>query len=385
MTVETMLVIALGTIALFLLALIVALVMVVRRQTRRADFLKRIAKPYGAAVGNDVGFDHDGRHFVIQLYGKSKRFPVELFLKTDCPVNGSLILTREGTFEKLFKRIRVSTEVQTGDPAFDAAIYISTTDESFAAAYLKNPDMRKCGLRLMEMGFSEIRMDGNHLKLRLHTAGVSAEPLLLLVKNAAACMSVLLSDVPQHVQKSAQPAGLSDAFKQWAVIGGAGLVLIIGIVAYVWADAFCWPLSPLTVFMDSIQYSLPALIIFTVLSVIWLKGRSSSHLEIIAAVGIALAGFPLAGFGIELIINGEWDEAPIRSHEVRVIRKYSNTYKSSTTYYVEVESWRSATDMESVAFPRNAWEGIEPGHTELVCDTKPGRLGFEWLLGCNIR
>ena len=385
MPVETILMFALGTIAVILLGLIIVLVAVVRRQAIRANYLKHLVEPYEAAVGSDGRFEQDGRRFDIVLHGKSKRFPIELKLGTDCFSAGSFKVTREGFLEKLFKGIRVSSEIQTGDSLFDATCYISTETEPFAASYFGMPEKRGAILDLMEMGFREVRLDGKQLCLRLHTQEMAQKPPTSLLNDAAVLMSNLATDIPVHVQRSTHPATISVSFKQWSVIGGASAILLAGIVAVVWADAFFWPLSPWTVFLDSLKYTLAPLGIFMFLAVMLLKGRSSSHLEIIAAVTIAMVGFPMAGFGTEIIINGEFDTAPIITHKVNVTRKYTQVYKTSTTYWTEVESWRSQVETEEVAFPRHIWEGIQPGTTLLFCDTKPGRLGYEWLLGCNVQ
>lgn len=381
---ETMLIAMLLLAVLLFMAIMVGVLAMAARQMSRSRILKRLIDPYGAVVGRPVGVEKDGMAFTLALEGKRKALPLQMTLSVEFPTEAAFTVTREGAMERLFKRLRISEEIQTGDPDFDRACYLATPRPRFTEAYFRSAEKRRSVMGLMAQGFREVRLKDSRLTAVLRVRELAGNPAPALVADALDCLGRLLTEIPTGIQEAIQPAGAGVRQKQAVIFGGIGTVMLAGMVATIWADAFCWPLSPLRLFGDSLKFSLGPMILFMALAVWALKGRATSHWEIVAAVSLALIGFPLAGFGLGAAANGELDTAPIQTHSVRVVQKYTRTHKTSTTHIAAAESWRIAGRTEAIAFPADAWDRITPGRTTLTCDTRPGRLGFEWLLGCNI-
>jgi hypothetical protein len=78
--------------------------------------------------------------------------------------------------------------------------------------------------------------------------------------------------------------------------------------------------------------------VYAALAVVLLKGRSSSHRELLIAVPIALTGLILGGWGGEMVLNGCLDRSEVANHRAKVLWKSKSTSDNSTTYYTHVES-----------------------------------------------
>jgi dipeptidyl aminopeptidase/acylaminoacyl peptidase len=140
------------------------------------------------------------------------------------------------------------------------------------------------------------------------------------------------------------------------------------------------PLDQGKVFVDSLKFSLPLLVLFTWFSIRLLKGRSSSHREFIAVFFIALFAFPLAGFGYSGFLNGALDDSPPAVHQVIVLNKYYSRSKNNYTYYAVVNSWRKPESTEKLNISKSFYNYLQPGSSTITITTKPGKFGFEWIV-----
>ncbi len=87
-----------------------------------------------------------------------------------------------------------------------------------------------------------------------------------------------------------------------------------------------------------------------------------------------LAGLT-GGIGLARIINCAGDTQPATRHVVDVLETIRTQRRDSSVYSATVRSWRAPTERLSL--------GIDPKQTKertLVVVTKPGRLGGEWLV-----
>ena len=383
-TVEIIIITMAMLLILFLIFLISWLWVVVSRQQKNLKRVAGILGPKGFVAGHIYKTVFKDRTFHFTFGGRSKKFPFELSIFTECPAPGAFRIIRERKVDRLFKRLRVSVEIQTGDDLFDDTCFILTESPGFTKAYLKSSAKRRSILRLLQTGFTEIKLDGDKLSAEWRPLNLKAELTPAMLEQITGWMTELTDQIPSHFAESTVPGLHNWKWKRKAVFSLASVVLVAGIVTAIWSSAFCWPMDPRRLFFDSLNFSLPALLVLMVLAVMLLKGRSSSHVELGIVAGMALIGFILAGLGGEATINGELDKAPIATHTVKIVHKYKWTTKGSTNYTVVMESWRIPGGTEEVRCNRSVWEAVQPGVTRIACDTRPGKLGFEWLLGCNI-
>lgn len=72
-------------------------------------------------------------------------------------------LTREGGFDRFFKRIGFTTEIQTGDEAFDRGVYVSCDHPALAPVLQADASARAAVLVLFSKGVRTIVTDGEYL------------------------------------------------------------------------------------------------------------------------------------------------------------------------------------------------------------------------------
>jgi hypothetical protein len=158
------------------------------------------------------------------------------------------------------------------------------------------------------------------------------------------------------------------------------LLTVTGIAAMIIALSSYKPLDKGKVFVDSLKFSLPLLVLFTWFSIRLLKGRSSSHRELIAVFFIALFAFPLAGFGYSGFLNGVLDDSSPAVHQVLVLNKYYKRSKNKYSYYAVVNSWRKQESEEKLRISKSLYNYLQPGSSTITITTKPGKFGFEWIV-----
>ena len=148
---------------------------------------------------------------------------------------------------------------------------------------------------------------------------------------------------------------------------------------------FYRPLDGVDVFVFSLHYSIPMLVLFCLLAVIWLKGRSSSHRELIVNFLFGLFGIPMAGAGLVIVMNGFLDRSAIEMHEATVSDKRVSHSDKSTSYYLRVKSWRTGHPSEELKVSRQLYRQVRAGTTVIAIATRPGYLNFEWLVSVDIK
>ena len=105
---------------------------------------------------------------------------------------------------------------------------------------------------------------------------------------------------------------------------------------------------------------------------------------------LSLVAFPLLVFGLEMILNAWCDFPAPTAHTVRVLDKRSGrAARAGLTYSVQLESWRREGEVEQIdvsplLVDETTWEGITPNRTLVTVNTKPGRLGFEWVASYKV-
>lgn len=75
-------------------------------------------------------------------------------------------LTSESEFDAYFKKIGLSSEIQTGDHEFDKAIYIASDHLAWRDQLTQNSNVRTQILELFKLGCESIQYDGSLLSLK---------------------------------------------------------------------------------------------------------------------------------------------------------------------------------------------------------------------------
>ena len=343
-----------------------------KQKRMRDKALEKLGSPSGAGRIDSVEYRY-------RYYPGSKNSPSSFRVEIDAPSDKLFKVAREGGFDRLSKRLGISTEIQTGDRDFDENFYITTNDNKFIQSFFGSSAKRQAVRDIFSNGFNRVEHDGKRMVAICSPFKMDKEIDQSLLTHLASDLIRLGEGMP-HVSQSPLWANQSSAWKtnRIMVFSIAFLVSVIGITALVIGLSRYNPLDTFAVFLDSLKWSIPAFVIYAGLAVFLLKGRSSSHRELLVAVPIALTGLILGGWGGEMVLNGYLDRSQTAHHQARVLLKTKSTSDNSTTYYAHVESWRGG-GTEKIRISHADYLAIRENRTALALDTKSGRFGFEWL------
>jgi hypothetical protein len=303
----------------------------------------------------------------------------------DCPTEASFQVTKESGFDRFFKRMGITTEIQVNDADFDDTYYISAENTKFAEDYFASQEKREAVMAVFEKDFNSLRHDGKTMTAMRTPAKFDPPIEETDIQEVASRLADLTRDIPESAHDGflyEQPgwkAKRAMAFTLSILTGVIGLpALIFGLINYE-------PLDTFSAIIHSFIFSMPLLLVFLLLSVMLLKGRSSSHKELMIVLIISLICFPLGGMGTVVFVNGWMDDSKPTSYGVPVIGKYISRSKDSMTYYVTVQSWREGRQTEDISVSYGEYQEATPNKNELIVTTKPGYLGFEWVVSHFLR
>lgn len=341
---------------------------------------KRMRKKAFEKLGSPSGTGRvDSVEYRYRYYPGSKNSPSSFRVEIDTPSDKSFKVTREGGFDRLSKRLGISAEVQIGDQDFDENFYITTNDNEFGQFYFSSSAKRQAIRDIFSAGFNRVEHNGKTIVAICSPFKMDREIDQALLTNLASDLIRLGQQMPR-ISQSPMWVNQSSAWKtnRTVVFSVTFLVFFISIAALIIGISKYSPFDKLAVFLDSLKWSIPAFIVYAGLAVFLLKGRSSSHRELLIVVSIAIIGLILGGWGGEMALNGYLDKSKTAHHRARVLKKSKSTSKNGTTYYARVESWRGS-GTEKIRISHADYRAIRENQTELALDTKSGRFGFEWL------
>ncbi|MDQ1352019.1 MAG: hypothetical protein QG657_2325 [Acidobacteriota bacterium] len=337
---------------------------------REQGFLEKGAKGNGTFQGVEYSYVH---------FQGGKNAPPYFKVFVECPSTGDFKITRETGFDRFFKRLGICVELETNDREFDDAFFITTNSEGFTREYFRKSDKRRLVTEVFARGFNELIHDGEKIVATWKSFPRGMNMEIKTIEEIAAVLGQLAGDIPNiYEQESAENIGWKQ--RRFFAFAVPIFLLVAGIAGLVMGLTTFHPLDEGKVILDSFKYSIPLLILFLWFSVQLLRGRSSSHRELMGVFALSLFGFIIAGMGGEMTLNGWLDKSKPVIHEVKVTDKYSTRSKNSRSYHVVLESWREGRYSEKLSVRRSFYNQLVPGQSTMVITTKAGKLGFEWLV-----
>jgi hypothetical protein len=204
----------------------------------------------------------------------------------------------------LAKRLRVSSEIHTGDPKFDDDVYITCDHPAAPPFFAERADLRAAVLAALDAGYKRIQFDGKAVWMdRLSTAAPSETDLAML----------------QAVHDAAKPleAGLPHRFADnfiWHALVLEALVWTILVYAVAAFLRFYIRFVDIHVFRTAIALRaipvalvLLALILFLIHR--WMRGTPRGQLLIVESVAVLLIGLPVASMQVVADTNRGLDSS----------------------------------------------------------------------------
>ena len=367
--------------AIVALAIGTVIFLAIRQHRTQKRIMRRLVEAVSATQSGDVMIaTHQGVQYYFYHFPGSKNSPSYFEVGTDCPSSGEFEISKEGRGDRFFKDVGVSSEIQTGDPEFDREFYIDSERPDFASGVFSLPKKRDAVQAIFDLGFNSVQLEDQSLCARWSPFTPKEDMDSSFITAVVPLLTTIAKDLPVIPQPLSRDEISGWKTKKVAAFASPFVLLGSGIAFMVMGLRWYPPLDEGTIFLDSLKFSLPLLAFFLWLAARVLRGRASSHKDLISIFLISLFAFPLVGFGSELFLNGWLDSGTPAAHTVRVSERYTTHSKNSTNYHMALDSWRRPGETEHLDITRGLYERIIPGQTLMMIVTKPGRFGFEWVV-----
>ncbi|MCX5694737.1 MAG: hypothetical protein NT014_06440 [Candidatus Omnitrophica bacterium] len=350
------------------------------RQGNNKNIAKETALSLGAKC-NSLGryvINKNGIKYWFQYTPSTKNSPPILTVSVPCLSHGEFMVVPEGKFDKLAKKIGFSSELQTGDVDFDNSYYILSDTVDFARVYFQSEQKRNIIKHLYSTGFSQVKHNGRSIVVSW--VGFNKTHLSdSLITETIASLVKLSENLPDYFANQEFLGIPRLRIKTVMFYLFSSLVLVAALVAYSWTFAYP-PLDESKVFRLGLLFSVPAAVLYLIAAGLGIRGRAAAHKDFIWIAVISLLASIIFTNNTLLLVNGVGDKNEPVCHTVAVVRQFSTVSKNTTTYHVDVGSWRPGHNTEHFTVDRDTYKNIQLGKTEAIIVTKPGALGFEWLV-----
>lgn len=338
------------------------------------------------AAGRPVVHTVDGLQCVLRYIRGGKNQPSGVSFTFPDVLLPKLTVTREGAFQKYFKKIGLTAELATGDSRFDDDFFLLTDETEYYRNYFSEVKRREAVRALFAADPAVTRVQttsaGLSVVCQVRTTLKGVVPPLLSTRDAANAAQALNAGQewrsthfdPLHA--GTRPlSGMLPRVVALAVL--IGLLFIAGLIALI-TGSVTYRMTELGLLRDFLLYSLIPLAAFWLVLFKGLRGYSWSHLAFVPMALVSIAAFPLAGMGSAVFLNGYLDDSPAVVRQVTVLDKHTRKNKNSRSYHVTFSGWKPDQPSLTYSVSRHFYEGIQKDDP-LEVITHAGYLGHEWV------
>jgi hypothetical protein len=330
----------------------------------RAGINVRTSWVHGGRVASGV---LQGVRFVLTI-APPTRSPPHAMLTTPSALGGTFRVGREGSADRFFKRLGLTSEMQIGDAGFDREFYLSGSRECLESLFGK-AQARDAVRALFRLGFDSVWLRGGKLSALMP----DCTPLFHLDTLRAALEQLTAI----RTTPGAQAATMKEdpAPRTTQILYGSLTLLSAGYVLFLTADMMIQPLADgvAAVIEDAWPGALAAYLALAALVVFLLRGRPRAHYELFCILLMALPGSGLASWGGALLANQFLDQSAPRERLTRV-EGSSGSRRSKWKFAVALAPWDASGRSVYIGSNLNG----HPGQRWIV-RTRSGRLGYEWV------
>jgi hypothetical protein len=363
--------IATTAVSVIVAGLIVAWIIYANLRNRRR--MTRLAKALGAVPSGSGGKgEYGGIEYRFTFSPASRYRPSALRVSLDSPMRAPFEVRRQDR-PLPRKSTGLALELRSRDAGPDPSF--ETDAESPVHAFLQSDDVRAAIQSIFGLGFTRVRQSGQRLESVWSPFKPTDDIDPSLITGTVESLAAIARNLPM-----ASP--MTPAPRRFTVKGlhAFGVVLVAVLFGLSLATLRYRPLDPGALMRDSLHYSIPALLLWLGVVFVFLRGErpTRTRRQLVLLAFLSVVAFAIGGDALEMITNGYSDAGAPSAHEAQVIGKYS-TGGRSTTYHLYVTSWRRPRQRENLVVSRDAY-GRARLRGGITVVTKPGRLGYEWVV-----
>lgn len=330
----------------------------------------------------------DKREGYEYTHQSSKSRITGLLLGIGCVPDANFMIKRQSWVDSFFKRIGVSSEFDTGDPAFDDAYYLVTDNKSLHKSLADNPRFRAAITKIMEFRAAQLKTTAIHCRNGRVWIDFSAE-FLYSEENVASVVRSLggfLDVITAAIADLSKASGAR--WKDPFVIKAAMLLalssgLAINVVLQLLRHNFTYipfTLNYTNILWDAFLYSLLMVPVVLLLAVYWLGRSARTHLVLIELGSIGAVSLVLS-LALEMRdINIGMDTKNAESYKTVVVDKSVSKTRRSTSYYLTVKDWRCNCGNIKFQVSHDTYNSL-PAGTAVNIAQHSGYFGYPWIAG----
>lgn len=280
-------------------------------------------------------------------------------------------LRREDALDRGAKALGINREVQLGDPAFDAEIYVeSEAPDQTVQQALAAPAARAAATELLRGPTDELLLGNGRITAHI-AATLLAEPrgaALTASRAALVALGAALA-VPKDIPSREALAGRR-GFRHVVVIAGLWTLTLVLALLLRPPPTLLWGPVWLALALGAVLWLLCCGLLAALL-----RGAADSLRWLLISAGFFLLVAPFAGMKLALLANAALDAPPsTHSHPARVLER------DDAHLLLEVEGLRPGEPRTRVTVPKDRITGTLPTDLQQVSlTTGAGAFGWAWL------
>lgn len=288
------------------------------------------------------------------------------------------VFTPEGGADRLYKRIGLTEEFQTGDDAFDRSVYVGSDHPALLNILREDPVFREIVAQALAAGFQRVWSDGR----RLFAVSVKKMPSGEWVQKLTRLRRAI------EIAAARAPSRFADPFAARVLVVEAVLWSLAGYAAIAFFQMF----GDVGSHFDGSRLvilgclaSLPAFGVMVWAVFAFLQRSSRSHRVLVESQILLMLSLPVLGVQTVADINRRFDAAPPVLVEARVEEKWTTTSRrrrggARTHYHVELTSRGEPALPSPLKVPVGIYSSLVPGRS---IEVGTGRLGFPYFRAVN--
>lgn len=335
----------------------------------------------GSGAGGRFTAHVGGEAYVCRYtYGRTRFGPSLLTVEVAAPAMPAFRVSRPSPATTAMLAVGLGRAVRTGVPALDDGCVVACDAADWAATVLREPSSVDAVAGILGAGFTEVRAEGARLVAEWTGFAMREDVAPGLVTTAVRHL-VALRDAARSVAVAPARAAASRGRRR-AFAAVPATLLATGAALLAWCSAF-HVLDARAVLWHSLRLSVPWLAFFVVAGTPVFRLSTTSARDLARLAGMAALGFTMTGYAADVALNCALDAAPPAVHHAVVVDRATTSGRGGTQYWAVVRSWRGVPT-ESIPVSWRIYEQLVPEVTELAVTTRPGRLGFEWLVDGSV-
>lgn len=299
-------------------------------------------------------------------------------------------LRPETGFDRFCKSAGLVKEYQTGNPAFDEAVYILADDPDTQRAIAASPVLMEAALALFAgIGKKFARIETlehrqGRLWLELINNWLSSEqdlrkterfcvPRLDAISAALKARQMGLPGGAKTLRGAATELLLAAALAS----AGAALLFLL-VLRYLFLGRVPYTLDWAALLVDALSLGGALLGALLLTGLLLIRNSARAHLvllELLLAGGFGAFGMAWAELRY---LNMEFDRAAVVDYEAQARGKRIGNGARPASYYIEMDDWLRPGQTVELYVPESLYQQTRPG-APLHIRQRAGRLGYRWV------